>query len=84
MVNEGERVSVLPRKSPHKVLRGVSSEDESLLVIAVMAVNTTVEPEGLCPTLLMFGAMPKLPIPDSGPSSVPQAKRMLMLEIVRE
>ena len=83
-VPEGSRGPGRPRKNPRKVTRSVNVEDEFLLSIAVMAVNTTIGPEGLCPILLVFGAMPKLPLPDSGPAAVPQAERMMMLETARE
>ena len=57
-VPEGPKGPGRPRKNPRKVTRSVNVEDEFLLAIAVMAVNMTVGPEGLCPTLLVFGAMP--------------------------
>eukprot|EP00171_Calliarthron_tuberculosum_P001204 IDg1204t1 len=49
-----------PRKNPKKILRDIGPDDEYLLSIAVMSINSTVGPEGICPTLLVFGAMPKL------------------------
>ena len=83
-VPEGQKGPGRPRKNPRKVTRSVNIDDEFLLAISVMAMNTTVGPEGICPILLVFGAMPKLPLPESGPAAVPQAERMMMLETARE
>ncbi len=62
--------------------RGV--DDEYLLAISVMCINSTNGPEGICPTLLVFGAMPKIPLPGSGPSAVSQGVRMMMMETARD
>lgn len=45
-----------------------------------MGINSTVGPEGICPSLLVFGVMPKLPIPGSSPAAVPHGKRMIAVE----
>ena len=49
-----------------------------------MAMNTTVGPEGLCPIILVFGAISKIPLPGSEPSAATEAERMMMLETARE
>eukprot|EP00171_Calliarthron_tuberculosum_P006096 IDg6096t1 len=49
-----------------------------------MSVNATVGLEGIFLTLLVFGAMPKLPLLDSLLSAVPQGERMKMMETARE
>lgn len=67
-----------------KTARVLTVDDHYLLSIAVMCVNTTVGPEGLCPTLLVFGAMPKLLLPGSLPAATPQGKRMMLMENARE
>ncbi len=47
-----------PRKTQMKSTRQTTVDDEYLLDISVMCVNSTVGHEGICPTLLIFGAMP--------------------------
>lgn len=46
----------------------------------------TVIPEGICSALFVFGAIPKLPLPGTLPSEVPQAEKimMMMMETARE
>ena len=72
------------RKKGRKATRPVGVKDTYLLAVTVMCVNSTVGPEGICPTLLVFGAMPKLPLPGSLPAAVPQSERMKILETARE
>lgn len=67
-----------------KNVRVLSVDDHYLLAVSVMCVNSTVGPEGLCPTLLVFGAMPKLPLPESLPSATQQGQRMMLMEKARE
>ena len=47
-----------PLRSAYKKLEPSESASD-LLQAAVKCVNDTVGPEGLCPTLLVFGALPK-------------------------
>ncbi len=63
-------------------LQGVS--EEYLLAIAVMCINSTVGPEGICPTLLVFGAMQNLPLPRDSPGAVPQSDPMKMIHTAKE
>lgn len=67
---------MLPRK--------VESDDKFLLAASVMAINATVGPEGICPVLLVFGAMPKIPLPGSSPAAAPLGERLMMIEKARE
>lgn len=67
-----------------KKAREVSVDDKYLLKIAVMTNNSTIGSEGLCPTLLLFGSMPKLPIPGSQPAATPTRQGMMMIEDARE
>ena len=39
-----------------------SLDNDTALSVAVMALNNTARPEGLTPTLLVFGTVPKLPV----------------------
>lgn len=84
MVEELPRGPGRPRKNARKITRPVGVKDEYLLDISIMCINSTVGPEGICPILLVFGAMPKLPLPSTLPSAVPQAERMMMMEKARE
>ncbi len=45
-----------------------------------MCINSTVGPEGLCQSLLVFGAMPKLSLRGSTPPAVLHGERMVMIE----
>ena len=73
-----------PRKNPRKATRSVNVEDKFLLTISVMAMNTTLGPEELCPILLIFGVMPKLPLSGSDPGTAIQLERMMMLETAHD
>lgn len=56
--NPTEEKKPEPKKT--KKARETLVEDKYLLKIAVMSINSTIGPEGICPTLLLYGAMPKL------------------------
>ena len=52
-----------PLRSAHNKMRSALPRSESIndcLQYAVKCVNDTVGPEGLCPTLLVYGSMPRL------------------------
>lgn len=48
--------------------------DEDCLQLAVKAVNDTIGPEGLCPTLLVFGAIPRPARKTPAPQQLERAK----------
>jgi hypothetical protein len=54
-----EKLELANESSTHRL------DDDALLQIAVSAINNSTGIFGLVPTLLVFGAIPKLPIPDS-------------------
>lgn len=73
-----------PRGSPKKPSPDkLYVNREYLLDFAVKWVKSTVGPEGICPYPIVFGAMPKLPLPGSSHAAVPQVGRMRMLETGR-
>ncbi len=56
---------------------GVS--EEYLMAIAVTCINSTVGPEGICRTLLVFGAKPKFPLSRDSQGALPQSELMKMI-----
>ena len=77
-------ISNAKRRKRKKFKRPIGIKDSYLLAIAVMCINSTVGPEVICPALLVFGAMPKLPLPGSLPGAVSQSERMKILNTDRE
>jgi len=73
-----------PAKQKKKKTETAPVDDKYILAISVMCINATVGPEGICPTLLVFGAMPKLPLPATAPAAVPHGERMMMITTARE
>ena len=73
-----------PKNITKKPKWPITVDDKYLLSISVMCINSTIGPEEICLTLLVFGAVPKLPLPGSLPASLPQAQRMMMMETARE
>ncbi len=69
---------------PKRVTKPQSVSDEYLLAITVMCINSTVGRERILPTLLVFGAMPKFPLPRDSPGAVPQSERIKMMQTARE
>lgn len=84
MVDERPRYPGHPSKKAQKVTRSVGVNDVYLLEISVMCIYSTVRPEGICPMLFVFGALPKHPLPGTLPSAAPQVGRMLIMETSRE
>lgn len=76
----------------HAILRRIFSRTRSefpnlpvdiCLSLAIKAINSTVGPSGLCPQLLVFGIMPK--IPQISPQSFPtQIERMKALQFAQK
>lgn len=62
------------------------NSDEDCLQMAVYAVNNTVGPEGLCPTLLVFGAIPRPIRTKPSPSQIERASAIdaAMQEVEQE
>jgi hypothetical protein len=57
------------------------ASSELLLDASVKAANDLMGPDGLVPTLLIFGVYPKLPLKDSSSTAVPYSARLqIMLE----
>jgi len=56
---------------------------ETRLSLAVHAVNNTAGPEGLTPTVLVFGAVPRLPLPDDSTLPPDQKSRIKAMKIAR-
>ncbi len=69
-----------PPKNVRKTYQSVNADDEYELAIALMCIKATAGPEGFSTKLLAFGAMPKLQLPGSLPTSVPHALRMMVME----
>ncbi len=67
-----------------RISRPTGVDDGYLLAVSIMCINSTEGCEGIFPTLLVFGAMPKIPLPDSGPSAVSQEVRMMMVDPARD
>lgn len=40
--------------------------------------------DGLTPTLLVYGVNPKLPLPDSNSTTMPQSERFLAMKLARD
>ncbi|CDF37987.1 unnamed protein product [Chondrus crispus] len=53
-----------------------SESDSDCLQMALKAVNDTIGPEGLCPTLLVYGALPRHPLSAPNTSQLERAKSM--------
>ena len=51
-------------------------DDEIALIIAVCAMNDSLEPEGLVPSLLVFGMLPRIPMGSDKEASLKQFERM--------
>ncbi len=73
-----------PRKVTKKVKRPTGVDNEYILALSAICMNTTIGPEGLCPSLLVFGAVSKIPLPDSLPSAVPLGQRIMMMGKARK
>ncbi len=73
-----------PRKIQKKHTRPVTVDDEYQPGISVMCMDSTVGPEGICPSLLVFGKMPELPLPGSLPAALRHAQRMMMMDTARD
>ncbi len=67
-----------------KEKQDINADDDYILEISVMCINSTVDTEELNPSLLVYGAMPKLPPAGPIPVPVPHGERMLMMEKARE
>lgn len=52
-----------------------TNNDENCMKLAVLAMNTTVGPEGICPALLVFGAIPIAGRKTPGPAQFERSKR---------
>ena len=57
---------------------------EVILSLSVHAVNNTAVPDGIVPTLLVFGTMPRLPLPAFSSLPVPQEQRFEEMKTARE
>lgn len=77
----------------HHIIRRVFLKVESqhpqlgenlTLAIAVHAVNTTAGPKGIVPALLLFGTLPKLPIPSLETVARTQKERFCAIESARK
>ena len=77
-INVGERYHSFLRKIFHKIESSHPSYSAShVLSIAVRVMNDTAGPNGLVPTLLVFGILPRIPlIPTQLPSQVARFKVM--------
>lgn len=62
-----------------------SESDDECLEMAVKSVNDTIGPEGLCPTLLVFGIIPRISQRHPAPSQVERAKAIdSAMDLVRK
>lgn len=57
-------------------------DKETIVRLALKGCNDTLGPNGLVPTLLVFGTMPALPVPNS--KSVKQRERLSALKLAKE
>ena len=84
-----ERAHPILRRAYHVIMEELKDEGiskDSMLQLAVKAVNDTAGPDGLVPTLLVFGAYPRMTESDPPPPSVTQraaAIRRAMDEITK-
>ncbi len=82
--SEQQKVPGRPRKQNKKNLRPITVDDDYSISISVMRINSNIKPGGICPNFLVFGAMLKLPLPDSLPASVPHTQRMMIMDRAKE
>ncbi len=73
-----------PRRQKKKNLRPIIFYDDCILSIYVMCINSTIGPECICPTLLVFGATPKISLSDSISAALPHAQMMMMMNTTWE
>lgn len=68
-----------PLRAAFKKIRDslpTSESDSDCLQMALKAVNDTIGPEGLCPTLLVYGALPRHPLSAPNTTQLERAKSM--------
>lgn len=62
----------------------MGAEDDFLFATSLMRINATAGATGVCPILLVFGPIPKLLFPETGPAAVPQKEGLMIMETTRE
>lgn len=81
----GERYHGVVRRIYNRVADAYSALDPDLiLAAAVKVINDSARIDGIVPTLLVFGAIPKLPYSGSEDGAIPQRDRLAQMTKARE
>ena len=81
----GERYHSVIRRLYNRVKADHPSiSDEFALDVALKALNDTMGANGLTPTLFVYGVHPKLPLPDSASTTMPQTDRLKAMKAARD
>ena len=84
-LGNGERYHSVIRRLYNRVKADHPSiSDEYALDVALKALNDTMGTDGLTPTLLFYGVHPKLPLPNSSSTTMPQSERLLAMKLARD
>ena len=65
-------------------LEGPKLSKHLRLALAVHAVNNTAGPDGITPSILVFGTVPRIPLPDSASMPLEQKDRLEAMQVARK
>eukprot|EP00173_Palmaria_palmata_P003495 Plantae.Rhodophyta-Palmaria_palmata.ctg3674.p2 GENE.Plantae.Rhodophyta-Palmaria_palmata.ctg3674~~Plantae.Rhodophyta-Palmaria_palmata.ctg3674.p2 ORF type:complete len:129 (+),score=16.98 Plantae.Rhodophyta-Palmaria_palmata.ctg3674:1127-1513(+) len=84
-IGVGERYHGVVRRVYNRVAADHSNlESDLILAASVKAINDSAGVDGLVPTLLVFGEMPKLPLPGFDDGALAQTKRLAAMTKARD